>query len=84
MSPACAQIERIVCSGGLTIQVKESGYVGLGEVIDMDIVADAGSVWRWVVRAKDCQRLGGPLGGTKRQRNQVGFGFMVFAYVPFF
>lgn len=44
----------VVEEGGARLgELGEDGEVGAGEVVHMDIIAEAGAVWRGVVAAKD-------------------------------
>ena len=53
--------------------------VGLGEVEDVDVVADAGAVGGGVVVAEDGESWDFPGDGHEGARDEVGFGFVVFA-----
>ena len=51
----------------------------LGQVVDMDIIADAGSVWRVIVFAKDGYGRAYGLGGLDDEGDQMRFRMVVFA-----
>ena len=54
-----------------TVQVIARSHMGLGKVIDMDIVPDAGPVRCRVVSAENFQDRELPLGGLERPRDQM-------------
>jgi len=68
----------IVAAAAL-LQPVQHADMRLGEIGDMDIVADAGAVRRRVVRAEDGERRAAAEGGADRQRHQVGFGVVILA-----
>ena len=53
--------------------------MGAGEVGDVDIVADAGSIGRLVIRPEDFQRRASPVSRHQCQRDQMGFHRMCLA-----
>jgi hypothetical protein len=52
--------------------------VRLGEIVDVDVVADAGAVGGGIVGAKNMDRAGGTKGGAKDVGDEMGFGVVVF------
>ncbi len=52
----------------------DGGDVGVGEIADMHVVADAGAVGRRIVVAENVDRRLAAHGGEQDQRNEVGFG----------
>ena len=59
----------------------ESEQVGAGQVADVDVIANAGAVWRGVVGAKDGEVRTFALRDLQGQRNEMGFGMVIFALV---
>ena len=57
----------------------EGEQVGLGEVGDVDVVADAGAVGGRVVVAEDGDRLAAALGDLEDERDQVRLGVVALA-----
>ena len=60
----------------------EGQNVGLGQVVHVDVVADAGAVGGVVIAAEYGDRLAGQH-GAQQQRDQVGFGLVLLAKLPF-
>ena len=56
-----------------------AGDVGGGQVVDVDVVADAGAVGRGVVGAEDVDRLALAERDLQDERDEVRFGVVVFA-----
>ena len=52
--------------------------VGVRQVADVDVVAQTGAVWRWIVVAEH-QQSSAPRGRLDRARNEVNFRRVVFA-----
>jgi len=59
----------------------ESAEVGIGDIEDVDVVADAGAVGRGVVRAEDFDVGNNALSGIENFRNEMGFDAMMFAAI---
>ena len=53
--------------------------VGIGEVLDVDVVSDAGAIRGGIVLAEDLDAGAEAEGDVKQERNEVGFGLMVFS-----
>src|SRR2546423_8924986 len=56
----------------------QSADVRTGQIVNVDVIADAGSVWGGVVRAKDVQFRAQTSRGKQGQRDEMGFGIMQF------
>src|SRR6266446_6220856 len=87
MSPACPQIDGqrapVSVVGAFFVaasfKVLQRSHVRIGEIVHVNVVADAGAVRSWVVRSEDLQ-LGSVLGGGgKRQWNQMSLRIVEFA-----
>ena len=50
----------------------------LSQIIDMNVVANASAVRRWIIGAEDLQLRALSCRGSQRQRNQMGFGIVRF------
>ena len=87
MSPACSEIDgqRVVAFFvALSFKVLQRPHVRIGEIVNMNVVANAGAVRSRVVGPVDSQ-LGSVLGGGgKHQRNQVSFRVMELANLAAF
>ena len=57
----------------------ERAEVGVGDVEDVDVIADAGAVGSWVVRAEDFDVRNNACGGVKNFGNEMSFDAMVLA-----
>ena len=78
---AVAQVEGVaVAAGGEFFQRQQ---VGLAQVHDVDVVADAGAVGSVVVAAEDGDVGAAPGCGLQHQRDEVGFRFVAFAEFAF-
>ncbi len=64
---------------GLIHQGFQGQQVGIGEVGDVDVVADAGAVGSGVVVAEDFDEVAAAQGDVEDQGNEVGLGFVGFA-----
>ena len=73
---ADADVVRDLFAGGKGIH---GGDMGVDEVFDMDIIADAGAIRRGVVRAVDGDMRALAEGDFEADGNEMGFGFMVLA-----
>lgn len=72
-----AQVEDL--GGAALAEIVEAEDVGLGEIGDMDVVADAGAVGGVVVGAEDGDGRSLTEGGLEDEGDEVGFGGVVFA-----
>ena len=78
---AVAQVEGVAAAaGGECVQRQE---VGLAQVHDVDVVADAGAVGGGVVAAEDGDVGAAPGCGLQHQGDEVGFGVVAFAQFAF-
>src|SRR5690349_1614735 len=73
-SIAVAQVEG--GAGSALAQIAETEHVGLGQVDDVNVVADARPVGRGVIGAEDLEALALSGGRLQRQRDQVGLRFV--------
>ena len=55
-------------------QIIYGAHMGIGEIVDVDVVADAGAVAGVVVLAEDREEFAAPECGFDRKRDGVGFG----------
>jgi hypothetical protein len=60
----------------------ESAKVGIGDIEDVDVIADAGSVGRGVVRAEDIDVRQAAGGGVEDAGNKMSFDAMLLAAFP--
>ena len=75
---AVADVESLA---GNAIEGFESAEVGIGDVHDVDVVADAGAVGRRVIGAKDFDVRNRARGGIEYARDEMSFDAMVLAAV---
>ena len=82
MSVACPKIDGQRIAPFLvagSFNVLQRSRVRIGEVVNMNVVADAGTVRGRVVRSEDLQLRAVLGGGGQRQRNQMSLRFVEFA-----
>ena len=80
-------LSHAVAAAGAEIEVQpftrreffERELMGLGQVVDVNIVADAGAVRSWIVVAEYRDLLPLAKGDLQHNRNQVRFGRVIFA-----
>ena len=68
----------------LGVQFFDCQQMGSAEIIDMDIISDAGSIRSIVIGAEDGKRVAPSRCGLKHQRNQVCLGIVIFAQTSVF
>ena len=56
----------------------ESSEVGIGQIDDMDIIANAGAIGRRVIVTKNSDRITLPQRNLHQKRNQMRFGLVIF------
>src|SRR6266513_2454224 len=67
---------------GNAVDLLKSTDVRIGDIEHVDIVADAGSVWRGVVRAEDIDMRQTTASGIENPGNEMGFNAMMLAALP--
>ena len=79
--PACSQIDsqRAAFFVAVLLNVLHSAHVRVGEIVHMNVIANAGAVRSRVVGPVDLQLAPGRGGGGKRQWNQVRLRVVEFA-----
>ena len=75
MSPPAAQIQRPARS--IVEQMPECTSVGVGQILDVNVVADGSAVGRWVVGAEHLYWGKFTKCRLNHERNQIGFGVML-------
>lgn len=78
VAAAVADVEGIA---GKAVDLLESKHMGIGDVEDVDVVADAGAVGRGIVGAKDLDVRLAAEGHVEDAGNEVGLHAMGFAAV---
>src|SRR5689334_21208456 len=81
MTLACAEVQRE--RGVPLFETSEREQVRLGQIGDVDVVANRRAVWRGVVRSKDLQRRSASKRGTDREWNEVRLWVVIFTQLPF-
>ncbi len=77
MACARAEIEREAVAA--LEQMRQRQHVRVGQVLDMDIVADGGAVGRRIVGAEDVDGGAPPERGLQHERDEVGLGLVLLA-----
>ena len=70
ISFALPQVDGLAAAG-LVEQIIQCFDMGLGQVHDMDKVADAGAVWCWIIRSKDGECFAVPRCGLGQKWNEI-------------
>ena len=78
VAPPDAQVELQPMS---RLQSFQGQQMGAGQIVDVDVVANAGAVGRGIILAEDLDLLPLPQGHLQHQRNQMRFRIVVFADV---
>jgi hypothetical protein len=60
-------------SAGDAAEVFERAKMGISDVQNVNVIADAGAIWRWVVRAKDSDVRVASLDSLQGERDEMGF-----------
>ena len=71
-----AEVEHVAASLGE--QQAQAQHMGISKVAHMHVVADAGAIGGGVIVAKDLQVRAAPTHRVEQQRDQVGFGGVIF------
>ena len=77
--PVAEVVDEASVRGDIGVERFEGEEVGVGEVGDVDVIADAGAVGGGVVVAVDADRLAATQGDIQDERDEVGFGLVIFA-----
>ena len=72
-------VDESASSGDIGFEGFESEQMSVGEIGDVDVIADAGAVGSRVVIAIDADGVAASEGDVENQRNQVRFGLVIFA-----
>lgn len=74
-------VAKVVDKFVVFFQGVEGEQVGAGQVADVDVIANAGAVWRGIVGTKDGEMLAFALSDLQGQRDEMGFGMVIFTLI---